>query len=110
MRMRSSRFSNCGVRETDTGVGIAQAHLPRLFDRFYRADPARTRNRGGAGLKLASVESIARLHGGKAEISSRVGLGTRVTLTFASTAVIEKSGPKETHRLGSSDSGVGPGR
>lgn len=77
---------------------------------FYRADPARTRNRGGAGLGLAIVESIARLHGGKAEISTRVGRKTRVTPTFASTAVIEKSGPKETRRLGSSDSGVGQGR
>ena len=84
------------VSVTDTGAGIAEEHLPRLFDRFYRADPARTRNRGGAGLGLAIVQSIARLHGGKAQIASQVGRGTSVTLKFASAAAVERLGTMET--------------
>ena len=70
------------VSVSDTGTGISESDLPRVFDRFYRADPARTRNRGGSGLGLPIVQSIARLHGGTAEIASQVGHGTRVALLF----------------------------
>ena len=72
------------VAVMDTGAGIPPEHLPRVFDRFYRADPARARDRGGSGLGLAIVQSIARLHGGTAEVTSEVGRGTSITLTFAS--------------------------
>jgi two-component system heavy metal sensor histidine kinase CusS len=65
---------------TDTGSGIATEHLPRVFDRLYRADRSRSAVTGGAGLGLAIVKSIAELHGGKAEIASEVGKGTRVSL------------------------------
>ncbi len=75
------------VRVNDTGVGIPAADLPRVFDRFYRSDPARARNRGGSGLGLAIVQSIARLHGGKAAVTSQVGQGTIVTLTFTTCAM-----------------------
>ncbi len=71
------------VAVIDTGAGIPAEHLPRVFDRFYRADPARARDRGGSGLGLAIVQSIARLHGGTAEVTSEVGRGTRIALTFA---------------------------
>jgi two-component system heavy metal sensor histidine kinase CusS len=71
------------ITVSDTGAGITEEHLPRVFDRFYRADPARTRNSGGCGLGLPIVQSIARLHGGNAAIASEVGRGTKVTLTFA---------------------------
>ena len=71
------------VTISDTGDGISQEHLPRVFDRFYRADPARTRNKGGCGLGLPIVQSIARLHGGCVAIASQVGRGTTVTLTLA---------------------------
>ena len=66
----------------DTGSGIAREHLPRVFDRFYRADPARSAH--GSGLGLALVKSIADLHGGTAEIESEAGRGTTVKLTFPS--------------------------
>jgi len=63
----------------DTGCGIAAEHLPRVFDRFYRADSSRSSN--GAGLGLALVKSIVDLHGGSAKIESEVNRGTTVILT-----------------------------
>ncbi len=64
----------------DTGCGIAAEHVPRIFDRFYRADSSRST--GGAGLGLALVKSITDLHGGSAAIHSEVDRGTTVILTF----------------------------
>jgi two-component system heavy metal sensor histidine kinase CusS len=69
------------VSVADTGIGIAPEHLPRLFDRFYRPDPARTSGQG-VGLGLAIVKSIAELHGGRASVASRPGAGCAVTLNF----------------------------
>jgi two-component system heavy metal sensor histidine kinase CusS len=71
-----------GVRVTvaDTGCGIPAADLPRLFDRFYHVDPARSSR--GLGLGLSIVQTVAGLHGGTVEIASAVGQGTRVTLHF----------------------------
>jgi two-component system heavy metal sensor histidine kinase CusS len=69
------------VSVSDTGLGIAPEHLPRLFDRFYRPDPARSSGQG-VGLGLAIVKSIAELHGGRASIASRPGAGCEVTLNF----------------------------
>ncbi len=66
----------------DTGCGIAPEHLPFLFDRFYRADPARSRSRGGLGLGLALVRNIVRLHGGEVGVESRPGHGTRILLDW----------------------------
>jgi two-component system heavy metal sensor histidine kinase CusS len=64
----------------DTGAGIPAEALPRVFDRFYRVDSSRSKASGGTGLGLAIVQSIMVLHGGKAEITSQPGQGTRVTL------------------------------
>jgi two-component system heavy metal sensor histidine kinase CusS len=64
----------------DTGSGIPAEHLPRVFDRFYRVDSARSSR--GSGLGLALVKSIVQLHGGTAKIESETDRGTRVTLTF----------------------------
>lgn len=69
------------IRVRDTGSGIAPEHLPRLFDRFYRADAARA-SHGGAGLGLSIVRSIMALHGGEVAIASRPGAGTEVRLWF----------------------------
>src|SRR5713101_213199 len=70
------------VEVSDTGCGIAATHLPYLFDRFYRADRARSSISGGMGLGLAIVKSITVLHGGSVEIASEVGRGTCATLGF----------------------------
>lgn len=70
------------VRIADTGAGIAAEHLPRLGDRFYRADPARANSAAGAGLGLAIVKSIMALHGGKLSIDSEMGQGTTASLLF----------------------------
>jgi len=72
--------STIRIEVSDTGVGIPAEALPRVFDRFFRVDSSRSQGSGGTGLGLAIVQSIAQLHGGKAEISSQPGQGTRVTL------------------------------
>ena len=60
----------------DTGVGIEQAHLPHLFDRFYRVDSSRSHQVRGVGLGLAIAKSIVDLHEGKITVQSQVGVGT----------------------------------
>ncbi|HEX9801405.1 MAG TPA: ATP-binding protein [Thermoanaerobaculia bacterium] len=69
----------------DDGIGIAAAHLPRIFERFYRVDPARSREEGGTGLGLAIVKHVAQAHGGGVEVESELGRGStfRVTLPGA---------------------------
>jgi signal transduction histidine kinase len=66
----------------DTGIGIASEHLPRLGERFYRVDKARSREAGGAGLGISIVRSIAARHGGSLRYASQPGEGTTATLTF----------------------------
>ena len=75
------------ISVADTGCGIAPEHIPRVFDRFFRADPARSSH--GVGLGLALVKSIVDLHGGSAEVQSELGRGTTVTLTFPKQVSIE---------------------
>jgi two-component system, OmpR family, phosphate regulon sensor histidine kinase PhoR len=69
-----------GVR--DTGEGIAPEHLPRIFERFYRADPARSREAGGTGLGLAIVRHLVEAHGGRVRAESTVGRGTTIAALF----------------------------
>jgi heavy metal sensor kinase len=66
----------------DTGVGIPKASLPLVFDRFYRADEARSREDGGAGLGLSIVKSICSMHGADIEVSSQLGEGSCFRLRF----------------------------
>ena len=68
------------IRVRDQGVGIERRHLPRLFERFYRVDKARSRAVGGTGLGLAIVKHIAQAHGGHVSVESTVGEGSRFTI------------------------------
>jgi two-component system, OmpR family, sensor kinase len=65
---------------TDDGIGIPAEAVPHLFDRFYRGDPARTRDGSGAGLGLCIAKTIAEAHGGAIEVSSALGAGSTFTL------------------------------
>jgi heavy metal sensor kinase len=67
---------------SDTGIGIPREHLPRVFERFYRVDQARTQDTGGAGLGLSICRAIAEAHGGQLQIESEVGRGTRILLSL----------------------------
>jgi hypothetical protein len=67
---------------TDTGIGIAPEHLPRLTERFYRADPGRSRSTGGSGLGLAIVKHVLQRHGGRLQIESEEGKGSRFVCSF----------------------------
>ena len=64
------------VEVRDNGPGIAAEHLPRLFERFYRVDPARSRSLGGTGLGLAIVKHVALAHGGTVSVQSQPGQGS----------------------------------
>ena len=76
------------IRVRDTGEGIAPEHLDHVFDRLYRADPARS-NASHSGLGLAIVRTITHLHGGSIALESRLGHGTEVTLRFPAQAAQE---------------------
>lgn len=64
----------------DDGIGIPPEHLPRVFDRFYRVDPARGRATGGTGLGLTIVKHVAESHGGSVQAASEPGVGSRFTV------------------------------
>ncbi|MGC9524567.1 MAG: sensor histidine kinase [Limnospira sp.] len=87
------------VRVEDTGIGIAPEHLPRVFDRLWRADRARSRREGGSGLGLAIAQTIVRQHGGEIAVTSQLGVGTCFHVRLP--ALNGESG------VGSRESGVG---
>lgn len=71
------------ISVSDTGCGISPEHLPRLFERFYRSDKARTRELGGTGLGLAIVKHIVGAHRGTVDVSSQLGKGSEFILTIS---------------------------
>jgi two-component system phosphate regulon sensor histidine kinase PhoR len=70
------------VKVTDTGMGIPKSEIPRLGERFYRADKTRSRELGGTGLGLSIVKHLMKAHNGSIDIESQVGKGTTISLTF----------------------------
>lgn len=80
------------VTVADTGAGIAPEHLPYVFERFYRADPSRTRTTGGAGLGLTIARQIVEAHGCQITAESEPGHGSR--FTFSLPAAVHEAGPR----------------
>jgi signal transduction histidine kinase len=80
----SRRLDGVAFSVKDTGIGVAAADLPFVFDRFWRADRARTRSgeRAGTGLGLAISQWIAQAHGGTLTVQSRLGRGSIFTVSF----------------------------
>ena len=68
------------VKVRDTGIGIASTHLPRIFDRFWRADSSRSYSSGGSGLGLAIAQSVVQTHGGSIAVQSQLGEGSCFTV------------------------------
>jgi two-component system phosphate regulon sensor histidine kinase PhoR len=68
------------IQIQDTGGGIPKKHLPRLFERFYRVDKARSREQGGTGLGLSIVKHIIQVHGGRVNVKSEMDKGSTFSL------------------------------
>jgi two-component system phosphate regulon sensor histidine kinase PhoR len=73
---------------TDTGVGIAPEHIPRVTERFYRVDPGRSRESGGTGLGLAIVKHVLQRHDAGLKIESQLGKGSTFTCEFPAERVV----------------------
>ena len=80
------------ISVTDQGIGIAESDLTRIFERFYRVDPARSRLTGGTGLGLSIVKHVALNHGGDVKVWSKVGVGSTFTLLLPIASIEEGVG------------------
>ncbi len=68
------------IEVQDTGIGIPESHIPRIFERFYVVDKSRSKKLGGTGLGLSIVKHIVMLHNGRVEVESVYGSGTKFTV------------------------------
>jgi two-component system phosphate regulon sensor histidine kinase PhoR len=90
IRLRAQRVEDSvRIAVSDEGIGVSARDLPRIFERFYRADKARSRQLGGTGLGLSIVKHIAQLHGGSVEAASEPGRGTTISVVLPLRPVIE---------------------
>ena len=80
VQVRALRQNGVVIRVEDHGCGVAPEHLPRLFERFYRVDKARSRSLGGTGLGLAIVKHVITAHGGRVTVESAPGVGSTFSI------------------------------
>jgi two-component system phosphate regulon sensor histidine kinase PhoR len=88
--VRSTGDGRLEASVTDHGIGIARSDLPRIFERFYKADRARVRG-GGTGLGLAITRHIVEGHGGRIRAESELGIGSTFTMTLPAAALHEST-------------------
>ena len=93
----SANHSKAVLEVADNGIGIPAEALPRVFDRFFRVDPARSRELGGAGLGLSIVKSICMAHHGHVEASSLPGQGSRLRVELPLAAPQTNNHTKHNH-------------
>jgi heavy metal sensor kinase len=86
---------HASVLVRDTGIGIPAEHLPHVFDRFYRVDPARARDLGGTGLGLAISRAIVEAHGGRIRVTSTEGRGTTFHVALPIRTYPDDHGPQD---------------
>jgi two-component system sensor histidine kinase VicK len=84
VRLMQNNADQCQITVADTGIGIPAADIPRVFDRFFRVDKARSRERGGSGLGLSIVKWVVEAHAGAIFIESEVGKGAMVKIFLPS--------------------------
>lgn len=90
--VHTSRTANgVAISVSDTGAGISPEHLPRIFERFFRADSGRSRDTGGTGLGLAIVKHLVEAHGGTVDAESTVGSGTTIRINLPEQATTARS-------------------
>jgi two-component system sensor histidine kinase SenX3 len=95
-RRRADGYAEIAV--TDRGIGIAHEHQQRVFERFFRADPARSRATGGTGLGLAIVKHVAANHGGDVRLWSKLGTGSTFTLRLPVSVEHQSDNDRSPHR------------